>query len=537
MSSHVVPDTQQRERPDRDLRETLQRDDLERPRGLEEAANGWLWILLFSLVAIGIGAVFAVTQVRSRSAPGIHGAQMTHKVARGALVVSVTEQGTLESSENTEIICQVNGDWRSGGRTTVTWVVENGQTVKAGDDLVRLDTLYIEEEINERTKYAHWSRAGADSWKFQMARRKLAVPEYLEGRYVVELMEKEKELAIAESDLGTAKNLLVHAEQMAARGYVSELEVERSEFQVTQFQLDVEVKQTEIDVLKRFTKTEQLANLNGEVEVAKAQFEASDERAFADESRRDRSVETLGFCVMKAPRDGLVIYPSAAKWKNEPDITVGGSVHKEQLLLIMPDLTKMQVKIGIHESLIDRIKAGLTARVTLADRTIEAKISSVATVTQPGGWWTGNVVKYDTIIAIPPGSGLKPGMSAEVEVLIAQHPDELLIPVAAVVETEGGFFCWVQRPDGPQRQALQLGDSNDAFMIVKSGIQQGDAVLLNPVAFVEGAQGDATQTPGQAELQQGAIQTDAAPQTQGTEKPTDNAKQPATESQPAASTP
>ncbi len=87
----------------------------------------------------------------------------------------------------------------------------------------------------------------------------------------------------------------------------------------------------------------------------------------------------------------------------------------------MPDLSQMQVKVGIHESIIDRIKPGLSARVTLPDKTLDGEISSVASVTRPAGWWTGNVVKYDTIIKLPSVPGLKPGMSADVEVILDRH--------------------------------------------------------------------------------------------------------------------
>ena len=114
----------------------------------------------------------------------------------------------------------------------------------------------------------------------------------------------------------------------------------------------------------------------------------------------------------------------------------------------MPDLSQMQVKLGIHESVIDRVRPGLKAIVTLPDQTLEASVSKVASVTRPAGWWTGNVVKYDTEIKLPSDEGLKPGMSAEVEVILAEHEDVLLIAVAAVVETEEGDFCWVSALPG-----------------------------------------------------------------------------------------
>ena len=118
----------------------------------------------------------------------------------------------------------------------------------------------------------------------------------------------------------------------------------------------------------------------------------------------------------------------------------------------------------------------------------------MASVTRPAGWWTGNVVKYDTIIELPSVEGLKPGMSAEVEVIMARHENVLMVPTAAVVETNRGYACWVETAEGTQRRTLELGDSSDMFIVVEAGLQEGDEVVLNPLAFVEEAQTEAAKT-------------------------------------------
>ena len=441
----------------------------------------WHWSALLLYVAGGLmGYLLLASATTNRSeatTPG--GPRLTYTVPRRDLRMSITEVGTVESSENTEILCLVPG------RNTVTWVVESGSMVKKGDVLVRLDTLYMEEQINERSKYAHWSRAGAESSKFNVRRLKLAVPEYREGRSIVELKTQEMTLEIARMDLTTSQSFLDYYQRMAARGYFSPQDVENADFRVTQAQMLVDSLKRGIIDFENFTQKQELATLEGQLEVAEAEFEASDERAGADESRRDRALEQLKYCVVKAPRDGLVIYPSAAKWKTRPDISIGGAVHKDQVLLLMPDLQQMQVKIGVHETQVDRVKPGLKANVTLGGQTIKAEVGSVATVAQPGGSWTGNVVKYDTMIKLPSDVGLKPGMSAEVEIVLSEHQDVVTVPVAAVIETDQGPFCWVQQTDGPERRSLKLGDSNDALIIVENGLNVDEKVFLNPAPFVD----------------------------------------------------
>jgi hypothetical protein len=154
----------------------------------------------------------------------------------------------------------------------------------------------------------------------------------------------------------------------------------------------------------------------------------------------------------------------------------------------------------------------MTALVTLPDMELTGKVSTVASVTRPAGWWTGNVVKYDTIIELPSVKGLNPGMSAEVEVIMDRLEDVLMIPVAAVVQLNEGDFCWVQTAEGTARRPLQLGDTNDSFIVVKAGLKEGDVVVLNPQAFIAEAQTDAQHSgddPKQADSEEAGTRTGA----------------------------
>jgi len=463
---------------------TEMRPDTPRPqqRGDPPASPGRRWTR--ALLAIGALAVLASAAmlIPRTGASQESGPELSHTITRGDLIVTVTEQGTLESADSTEIKCRVRG------QNTIIWVVESGSIVKPGDALVRLDTLAIEDAIAERTKVAHLTRSGAERAKADMARAELAIPEYLEGRYLTELMGLEKDLAIAMSNERTAQNMLDHVEMMAERGYVSGLELQEKRFAVTQAELHVGVTQTRIKVLKEFTKAMELETLKGDLNAARARYAAEAERAQMDVERRDLAVEELEHCVVKAERGGLVIYPSAEEWKRAPEIEEGATVHSDQTLLLTPDLSQMQVKVGIHESIIDRIKPGLAARITLPDQTLDGEVVSVAPVTRPAGWWTGNVAKYDTIIKLPSIPGLKPGMSAEVEIIVDRHENVLTIPVTAVVENEQGAFCWVMTTEGTKQRSVELGDTDDNFAVVTTGLQQGDEVILDPLASIEEAQ-------------------------------------------------
>ena len=445
--------------------------------------------LISAIVVIGSAAAWFARGMSPRDA----GPKMTYLINRGDLMVTVTEQGVLESSNNTEIKCKVRGS------STVTWVIESGTIVKPGDELVRLDTKVIEEQVSLQKTNVFEATATLEETLADVAAAEIAIDAYLQGRYRSRLKAKEAAMAIAASNLRSAEKMLEHSELLFKRGYVTELELAGNKFTVTQADLEFQVTQTEIAVLEKYTKAMELESLNGTLTSRRSKLEADRAGLAMDQSRRDRALEELENCVIRAEKPGLVIYPTAAAWKEQPDITEGGRVVKDQVLLIMPELLKMQIKVGIHESIIDRIKPDLVANIALPETTLRAKVSSVAAVTRPAGWWTGNVVKYDTIIQLPEVEGLKPGMSAEVRVIIAEHKDVLKIPVAAVVETEKGvFFCWVKSDNGPKKRPLILGDSNDVFIVVKQGVTEGDEVILNPLSIVEEAQAEAKQALGES---------------------------------------
>ena len=395
---------------------------------------------------------------------------IVHTVARGDMRVTLTEQGTLESAENTKIKCKVRG------ASTINWVIENGSRVQAGDVLLELENKQIEDYIHERTKFAYLSKDAAIGFRADATRSGLAISEYVEGQFRTQLLTLEKDLAIGEANLLNAQNSLKHAQSMAKYEYVTKLELQRREFEVKRIKSMVGAKGDEIDVLKRFTKKEQLATLKGDWEASKAAAKGHEEVLKMDEQRIVLANQEMERCVIKAERSGLVIYPTSDKWKHAPDIAEGATVHNDQVLLLMPDLSQMQVRVGIHESVVEDVKPGMLAEVAIPDGKLQGKVLSVASVARPGGVWSGNAVKYDAIIELPSVDGLKPGMSAEVRILLDELSDVLMIPQSVVTETDSGHFCWVGTPDNVSKRELQLGPSNDRFVAVESGLSEGDQV-------------------------------------------------------------
>ena len=407
---------------------------------------------------------------------------LTYTTTLGSLAVTVTENGAVESSNNKEIKCLVQGG------STVLWVIETGTLVKPGDELVRLDQSKIEDKILQQRIVYETALANKITAESDVAVAEISITEYLEGSYREERSLAEKEIFEAEQALRKTELSYDSAVRLTAKGVLKGLQLEGEKFAVDSAKKNLDLKKTKLESLEKYSKEKTMQQLRSTLRAAQAKLASFEASLELEKTRLDREKKQLENCIVRADTAGMVIFPSMAAWKDTPDITEGAAVREQQTLLIIPDVSKMQVKVGIHESKVDRLQVGMPAKVQLQDLVLDGEVSEIAEVTRPAGWWTGNLVKYDTKVAIQPHPGLKPGMSAVVDVVLATHNEVLTIPVAAIVESKNGFSCWVETSEGVRQRMIRLGDTNDEFSVVQDGLAAGDKVILNPLAFVDQAQ-------------------------------------------------
>jgi RND family efflux transporter MFP subunit len=412
---------------------------------------------------------------------------LTHTVRRGELLVTVTEDGNLESASNLDIKCQV------AGGTSILWIIPDGSEVKAGDKLVELDSAALEESINQQRilyEKARSTRIQAEK-TFEVA--KLAVREYLEGTFKKELQDAEKLITISMENLRSAQNSMEHAERMFRKGYVSNLELEGQRFAVERAQLELDSATTARDVLVNFTKVKMLQDLESQRDTAEAQMKSEMAAFDLEESRLKRLEAQLEQCTITAPTDGMVVYANEQRGRFGQDqsaIEEGAAVRERQTILKLPDLSKMQVKVNVHESKVEQLRAGMRARIRILDREKTGSVTNIANQPEPSGWFAANVKEYATFVRVEGDpENLRPGMTAEVEILVAHLKDVISLPVAAVVEQGGEYVCWVKEGDSIEKRRLELGLSNDRYIEVKDGVSEGEVVLLNPRAVVPDARG------------------------------------------------
>jgi multidrug efflux pump subunit AcrA (membrane-fusion protein) len=164
-------------------------------------------------------------------------------------------------------------------------------------------------------------------------------------------------------------------------------------------------------------------------------------------------------------------------------------VRQNQVLIRLPDSSKMQVKAKVNESQIRLFSKGLKATIRLdafPDQELHGQIERVNEYPEPTGWGSGSVKDYAVFIRIEnPTADLRPGLTAKVAVLISAEDNVLTVPVDAVKEHGGRFYCLV-RPEGEwESREVKIGATNDVFVVIREGLSVGDEVVRAASRYVD----------------------------------------------------
>lgn len=164
-----------------------------------------------------------------------------------------------------------------------------------------------------------------------------------------------------------------------------------------------------------------------ELDQAEALLQQSDAQLATRQSAVDDAAVNLQRCTIYSPIDGIVLARLTDKGR-----TVSASTSAPTLFTIVNDLTKMQIAAAVAEADIGSIAIGQDVSFTVdafPSRSFRGKVSQVRNAAKV----TSNVVSYDTIIDVAnDDQKLKPGMTANVSIVIAQKPDVLRVANSAL---------------------------------------------------------------------------------------------------------
>ena len=434
------------------------------------------WKLLLVFVLAGGGAVaypYVKPYIGSDEDAAALDAMPSVSVAQSDLVISVTEEGSLVSAENVDIACGV-----AGGATIVS-LVDDGAQVTEGMELVRLDSSTISENVSAQKIAYEKARAAMIQAEKDHAAAVIAVEEYTEGTFKKELRMAESNVTAATERLQATRNTLSYGERMFRKGYITPQQLEAQKSAVDRAELDLGTAEISLDVLNRFTKPKMITELESVRDAAAARLDSEQASLDLEKAKLDRLNTQLEQCTITAPKAGLVIYANGRNRDREAEIKEGTMVRERQVILQLPDLTKMRADVEVHEAKVDKIRPGMKAKVRVQGREFTGEVTSVAN--RPESNWFSTAKKYVVQVTIDGTTEqLRPGFTAEVEIVVADLTSVISVPVAAVIEQSGEFVCAVRTEEGFERRSVEIGLSNDQLVEVKQGLSPGDRVFLYP---------------------------------------------------------
>jgi RND family efflux transporter MFP subunit len=470
--------------------------------------TGGRW-LLFS--AGGVAVVFLIAWASDRLPGRTHDLDVkfqTHEVERGPLEITVVEQGNLESTSNVDIRCEVEGGrigsggggGGGGSGTQIIWIYKEGEFVSQGEKIVELDQSGLkQQEIEQQIAY-ETARQALITSKNTYEAAKIAVDEYLHGTFPKEMELVEAEITVAKENLRRAEAYAKYSEQLYQKGFQTLLTLEADQFAVANAKLTLQAAETKKKSLQDFTKKKMTADLESLRDSAEASMRAADSKFKLEENKLEQIRDQIEKCTILAPRDGMVIYASDRDRRGRSDsveIKEGALVRLRQVIIQLPDLTHMQVRAKVHESMIERVKKGqkVNIRIDALNRlTLHGEVQTINNQPEPGSWMSSNVKEYGVLCSIDEAvENLKPGMTAEVEIEINRLDDVLAVPVQAVVQKGEQSYCYTVGDDGFVPRPIELGDTNDVLIEIKEGLNAGDRVVLNPRLVVPEAREQGSQ--------------------------------------------
>jgi len=441
-----------------------------------------------ALVVVGCITHFMVAGVRTVF-PGFFDEKpefdlLTAEVFGGPFIHTVLERGEIESSSNVEVRCQVRA--RTSAGINILEIVPEGTWVEEGEFLVRLDDSTLQTQLIQQQIICSNSEAAFIEAKSTLDCATLALNEYSEGTFKEQLEQQESAVFVAEENQRRAEEYVEFSRRLAERGYIPEAQLEADMFALEKSKKELGVARTKLKVLSEFTREKMLTQLRASIQTAEAKLQSRQKTWELEQAELEEIMEQIELCTISAPVSGQVVY---ANRRGHSSSTVlieeGMPVRERQTIINLPDPKKMRVVAKIHESRIGFIQKGQRAELCLdamPELPMTGRVTEVSEYPLPAiNVYMAHVKEYAVEIEIDqPPLDLRPGMTAEVNVLVEKIDDAIQIPIEAVIERSGQFFCAIPRADGTLKTCkLAVGTANETDLIVLSGLNVSDEVVLN----------------------------------------------------------
>ncbi|MBL6905018.1 MAG: HlyD family efflux transporter periplasmic adaptor subunit [Gammaproteobacteria bacterium] len=316
-------------------------------------------------------------------------------------------------------------------------------------------------------------------------------------------------LQVAQEELLLAQDRIAGQRRLEARGFITPTELEAEELNLNKARNKMEQEETSLKLYIQYTfpkeAEEKLSDYENAVmsyqrQVKENIAEKAQEAARYSSAERKYNLERvkladvneqIELATIRAQRPGLVVYGASDqnsmryRSNSQEAIQEGATVRERQSILTIPDMREMAVKVNIHESAVQRVAVGQTVKVSVdafPDEELTGVVTKVAVVADSANSFMNPDLKvYPTTIKIDgTHEWLRPGMSAEIEILVRSLEDVVYIPIQAVTYFDEKRVVYVSNRGRPERREIEVGTFSDSFIEVTSGLAEGEEVLLLP---------------------------------------------------------
>lgn len=320
----------------------------------------------------------------------------------------------------------------------------------------------------------------------------------------------DNDVVLAAQEVGVAESRLSGTKRLFDKDFVTKIELENDELALKRKSISKDSAQTDMDLYVKYEFPKQAEKLVSDYEeslrklqrarklaISKlAQAEAnlnSAEASYGLQTRkRDELKVQIEKCVIRATKPGLVVYGEGNRsyYRDNDRIEEGAEVRERQVIITIPDTTQMTVDVKVHESYVKKVLKGQKARIVVdafPDKPLTGEVFRIAVLPDSQNRWMNPDLKvYVTKITIDGQyDWLKPGMSAEGEIVIEVLKDVIKVPLQAVSQEGTETVVYVNGLTSQERRPVVTGSFDTTFIEIKQGLQPGEVVALRSPASAD----------------------------------------------------
>ncbi len=229
---------------------------------------------------------------------------------------------------------------------------------------------------------------------------------------------------------------------------------------------------TYVNARLNYDRTKELSQQNL---VAKQDLDNADAAMKVAKANFDAAATRLGYAYITAPFAGFV-----TKRFLDPGANVTSN---NSTLFTLMDLDNLKIIINVQEKDIPQVRFGTEATIT-----VDAF---------PGKQFTGKVTRFSDAVDLATRTMavevdipnrdrlLKPGMFANIVLIVGEHPNALTISSQAIMRDDKGSYAFVIDKQAAHRKDLKLGAEQNARTEILAGLAEKDSVISAGQQFVK----------------------------------------------------